>query len=165
MSPRKRLPPPHGADLHAAVSELVRVYQFRDRDHICCRDISVTQCYALENLVHDGPMRLGTLAARLFLDKSTTSRVVQTLVRKGYARHQRERSDKRAMVLRATAAGQRLHRSIVRDLVAQQHALIGDLTPAVRRAVVDVIQKLARAADARFRGGVSAGCGGTGKCP
>ena len=37
--------------LQAAVSELVRVYQFRDRDRICCHDISVTQCYALETLV------------------------------------------------------------------------------------------------------------------
>jgi hypothetical protein len=33
---------------HAALSELVRVYQFRDRDRICCHDVSVTQCYALE---------------------------------------------------------------------------------------------------------------------
>ena len=64
------------AALQAAVAELVRVYQFRDRDRICCHDISVTQCYALETLVEHGPMRLNALAERLFLDKSTTSRVV-----------------------------------------------------------------------------------------
>jgi SAM-dependent methyltransferase len=29
--------------LYAALSDLVRVYQFRDRDRICCHDISVTQ--------------------------------------------------------------------------------------------------------------------------
>src|SRR5262245_19696817 len=34
--------------LHAAVSDLVRIYQLRDRNQICCYDISVTQCYALE---------------------------------------------------------------------------------------------------------------------
>ena len=56
--------------------------QFRDRDRICCHDISVTQCYALETLVQQGPVRLSGLAERLFLDKSTTSRVVSTLVRK-----------------------------------------------------------------------------------
>ena len=33
------------------MADLVRVYQFRDRDHICCHDVSVTQCYALEMLV------------------------------------------------------------------------------------------------------------------
>ena len=70
--------------LQAAVADLVRVYQFRDRDRICCHDISVTQCYALETLVEQGPMRLSELTERLFLDKSTTSRVVQTLIKKGY---------------------------------------------------------------------------------
>src|SRR5688500_8387945 len=31
-------------ELRRALSELVRVYQFRDRDRICCYDISVSQC-------------------------------------------------------------------------------------------------------------------------
>ena len=64
--------------LHEAVADLVRVYQFRDRDRICCHDVSVTQCYALETLVEHGPLRLSALAERLFLDKSTTSRVVSS---------------------------------------------------------------------------------------
>ena len=70
--------------LHAAVSDLVRIYQFRDRDRICCYDISVTQCYALECLVEHGAMRSQALAERLMLDKSTTTRVVDALERKGY---------------------------------------------------------------------------------
>ena len=35
-------------DLYEALNQLVRVYQFRDRDRICCYDVSVTQCYAIE---------------------------------------------------------------------------------------------------------------------
>ena len=42
--------PTSAADLHRdaealqeAVADLVRIYQFRDRDRICCHDISVTQ--------------------------------------------------------------------------------------------------------------------------
>lgn len=58
------------ADLQAAVADLVRVYQFRDRDRICCHDISVTQCYALETLVEHGSMRLSALAERLFLTRA-----------------------------------------------------------------------------------------------
>jgi MarR family 2-MHQ and catechol resistance regulon transcriptional repressor len=59
--------------LNSAVSDLVRVYQFRDRDRICCYDISVTQCYALETLVEHGPMRSQSLAERLLLDKGMQS--------------------------------------------------------------------------------------------
>src|SRR5512139_3375572 len=81
------------AAFHQALADLVRVYQFRDRDQICCHDVSVTQCYALETLVEHGPLRLGALAARLFLDKSTTSRVVSALVRKGYVEQRPDASD------------------------------------------------------------------------
>ena len=145
--------------LQQAVAELVRVYQFRDRDRICCHDISVTQCYALETVIEHGPMRLNALAERLFLDKSTTSRVVATLSRKGYIEQRADASDGRATALHATAAGRRLCRRITDDLVEQQRQLLQDLAPDVRAEVVTVIQKLARAADSRFRSGVSTGTG------
>ena len=148
--------------LHAAVSELVRVYQFRDRDRICCHDVSVTQCHALEAIVEHGPMRLSALAERLFLDKSTTSRVVGTLVKKGYVEQRAEASDRRATALHATANGKRLYKRIIDDLVEQQKALLEDLGPEVREGVVNVIRRLARAADSRFRSGVSVGA--TGAC-
>jgi MarR family 2-MHQ and catechol resistance regulon transcriptional repressor len=141
--------------LQAAVAELVRVYQFRDRDCICCHDISVTQCYALETLVEHGPMRLNALADRLFLDKSTTSRVVGSLAKKGYVNQQPETTDRRALAVSATPQGRRLCARITADLVAQQKDLLEDLDPAVRAGVVKVIRGLARAADARFRAGVS----------
>lgn len=145
--------------LQVAVSELVRVYQFRDRDRICCYDISVTQCHALEALVDHGPMRLSALAERLFLDKSTTSRVVSTLVRKGYVEQRADASDGRATTLSATRQGQQLCTRISTDLVEQQKELLEAFAPEVRAGVIQVIRRLARAADARFRSGVSAGNG------
>jgi DNA-binding MarR family transcriptional regulator len=145
------------AALQEAVSELVRVYQFRDRDRICCYDISVTQCHALDTLVEHGPMRLSALAERLFLDKSTTSRVVSTLVRKGYVEQRADASDGRATTLSATRQGQRLCTRISTDLVEQQKELLEAFAPDVRAGVIQVIRRLAQAADARFRVGVSAG--------
>ena len=167
MSTVTRKPPAKSADLErdaaalqAAVSELVRVYQFRDRDRICCHDISVTQCYALETLVQHGPMRSTALAERLFLDKSTTSRVAATLVKKGYVEQRADEADGRATALQVTAAGRRLYRRITDDLIEQQKQLLQDLDPDVRDGVVRVIRGLTRAADSRFRSGVSVGPGG-----
>jgi len=145
--------------LQTAVADLVRVYQFRDRDRICCHDISVTQCYALETLVQHGPLRLSGLAERLFLDKSTTSRVVATLVKKKYVEQRPDATDRRATALQATRQGQRLCARINEDLVDQQKQLLQDLDPEVRAGVVEVIRRLAQAADARFRSGVSVGAG------
>jgi DNA-binding MarR family transcriptional regulator len=143
------------AALQAAVADLVRVYQFRDRDRICCHDISVTQCYALETLAAHGPMRLSALADRLFLDKSTTSRVVGTLVRKGYAEQRPDAQDARATTICATRQGKALCARITDDLIAQQKQVLQDLDPGVRAGVVQVLERLARAADARFRSGAS----------
>lgn len=141
------------AALQSAVADLVRVYQFRDRDRICCHDVSVTQCYALETLVQHGPMRLSALADRLFLDKSTTSRVVATLVKKGYVAQGVDAEDGRAIALNATRQGRSLCARITDDLVDQQKQLLQDLDPDVRSGVVQVLRRLARAADARFRAG------------
>jgi DNA-binding MarR family transcriptional regulator len=145
------------AELQAAVADLVRVYQFRDRDKICCHDISVTQCYALETLVEHGPLRLGALAERLFLDKSTTSRVVGALAKKGYVEQGPDAQDGRALALSATRKGRTLCARITEDLVDQQKQLLQDLDPDVRSGVVQVLRRVAQAADARFRSG-AVGC-------
>jgi DNA-binding MarR family transcriptional regulator len=137
------------------VSDLVRVYQFRDRDRICCHDISVTQCHALETLVMHGPLRLNGLAERLFLDKSTTSRVVAALVKKGYVEQGPDAHDGRAIALSATRKGRSLHARITDDLIAQQQQLLEDLDPDVRAGVVRVLRRVAQAADARFRAGAT----------
>lgn len=151
--------------LHAAVSALVRIYQFRDRDRICCHDVSVTQCYALEVLIEDGPLRSQELAATLKLDKSTTTRVVDALVRKGYAERTPHLQDRRAVSLRATARGRRLYERINGDLIAQQSDLLRDLDPDVRAGATELIQRLARAAEARFTAGTSVGECGASACP
>lgn len=136
--------------LNKAVSELVRVYQFRDRTSICYYDISVTQCYALSAVIRHGPMTLNELAAELFLDKSTASRVVRSLARKGYVSRTADPEDARALRLVATRKGRGLEARIVRDLIEEMKALVSDYDPETRRATAELISRLARAASLRF---------------
>src|SRR6266545_307625 len=106
--------------LYGALSDLIRVYQFRDRDRICCYDVSVSQCYALETLVRQGGMTLNDLAAHLYLDKSTASR-------EG-------------------------------DSLAEERALLADFDPEIRRAMANLIARLARAAAERVETGGGSCC-------
>ena len=138
--------------LHLALSALVRIYQYRDRDRICCHDISVTQCHALETLVERGPQRSQELSDALRLDKSTTTRVVDALVRKAYVERTPDPADRRAVTLRATAAGRRLYQRINAELVQQQAGLLADLDPALRAGTLEVIRRLAASAEQRFAG-------------
>jgi DNA-binding MarR family transcriptional regulator len=137
------------ARLHQALSDLVRVYQFRDRDRIGCHDVSVTQCYALEALVRGGPRTLNELAGELFLDKSTASRVVAALERKRYVARSPHPQDRRSVLLAPTASGRRLHQRISRELVAEELELVRDFPPKVREAAARLLVRLARAAERR----------------
>ena len=143
--------------LHTALSQLVRLYQFRDRDRICCHDVSVTQCNALEVLVERGAMRSQALADALLVDKSTTTRVVDALVRKGYVQRAADPADARALTLSATAAGRSLYQRINGELIEQQADMLRDLDPQVRSGATEVILRLVRAAQARFVDGGAAG--------
>ncbi len=137
-------------ELHRVLSELVRVFQFRDRDRICCYDVSVTQCCALEALVLRGPFTMNQLAAELYMDKSTASRVIDTLEDKGYARRTANPDDGRSLLLAATAGGRRLHARIEEDLLDGDQRLLADFDHGVRRSMARFIGRLAEAAAARL---------------
>jgi MarR family transcriptional regulator, 2-MHQ and catechol-resistance regulon repressor len=137
-------------DLHSALAELIRVYQFRDREQICCHDLSVTQCHALEALVNGGPLSMNELAARLYLDKSTTSRVIDALERKGYAVREANPADRRALSIRSTAAGEEIASRIRRSILQEEKRLLSEFEPALRREMARLITRLARAAASRI---------------
>jgi DNA-binding MarR family transcriptional regulator len=149
---------PDAVELYEVLTALVRVYQFRDRDTICCHDVSVTQCYALEALLRVGPCTLNELAAELYLDKSTASRVIQTLERKKYVTRREHPDDARARLFEPTAAGQALYRRIKGELVAEQGDLMHDLSPDARRGAITLIKRLTSHVAARS----GVGCGPTG---
>lgn len=143
--------------LYQALNELIRVYQFRDRDRICCHDISITECHGLDGLAQYGPLMLNELANYLYLDKSTTSRVVDSLERKGYVTRVVHPDDSRALQLKATPAGNRLHRQIMDEILDEEEGVLSDLSVGVRRALPGVLRKLAQAAANRGRGS-NVGC-------
>jgi MarR family transcriptional regulator, 2-MHQ and catechol-resistance regulon repressor len=139
----------HATELHDALLAFSRVYQFRDRDRICCHDISVTQCHALDVLNRRDRCTLNELAAELYLDKSTASRVVGTLERKGYVARTRHPRDQRAVLLAATAAGQKLYAKITDTLVAERREILASFPPQVRASAAELIRRLTDAVQAR----------------
>ncbi|MAY72638.1 MAG: MarR family transcriptional regulator [Halomonas sp.] len=135
--------------LYDALNQLIRVHQFRDRDRICGYDLSVAQCYALETLVHQGPLRLQGLASVMYLDKSTASRVVDALVRKGHVDRIADPADRRAALIRPTVQGEALYQTIRADLIAEERAMLEGLTPDMRQAALTLIRQLTQAAHRR----------------
>jgi MarR family 2-MHQ and catechol resistance regulon transcriptional repressor len=137
-------------ELHEALTGLVRLYQFRDRRRICYYGISVTQCYAISALTNHGQMSLNGLADELNLDKSTTSRMIDSLEKKGLAHRSADPGDGRAVCLEATSAGRELQDVIERELVDDLKLIIEDFEPEVRQAASELISRLASATTVRF---------------
>jgi DNA-binding MarR family transcriptional regulator len=144
--------------MQESLAELVRVYQFRDRQRVCYYDVSVTQCYAISFLVTGGPTTLNKLASALYLDKSTASRTVDSLVRLGYVRKTADAEDARALSLEVSAKGKRLHRQIEQDLVDQMKRLLADFEPDVRKKSARLLARLAEAAKTRFANSTEKSC-------
>ncbi len=135
--------------LYEALGDLIRVYQFRDRDRICCYDLSITQCHALEVLSVRGGLTLNEVAAELYLDKSTTSRVVAALERKGYVERTEHPEDRRAILLEVTGAGQGLYEQIHSAIIEQEKGLLTDFDSGTRQSMTKLIRGLAAAAAER----------------
>jgi len=132
------------ARVQAALHELVRVLQFRDRDRACCYGLSVSQCHALQALVQAGPMTVTDLGSQLYLEKSTASRLAKSLLEKALIRRRAPRGDGRVVILQVTEAGQRLTRKILNDLAEEYMDLLEEFAPEVREALPTVLDRLSR---------------------
>ena len=144
------------AALQRVLTDLIRVYQFRDRDAVCCYDISTGQCHGLERLAERGSMTLNDFAASLFLEKSSASRLADGLEKKGYVRRKPRVDDARYVLLELTKRGRTLHDRIERDLLEERALVLADLTSEERRLVIESITRLSDAASARVS--TEAGC-------
>jgi len=144
--------------LFAAVRKLLRTYQFRDRQRTCYYDISVTQCYALEALAQRGAMGVNDLSSELRLEKSSASRMLDSLEDKGYVRRKADPRDGRARLVEMTEKGWRVHDQIVEELVNEKREILTGVSKSARAAAIRIVAELARVADDRF-GETNGDCG------
>jgi DNA-binding MarR family transcriptional regulator len=135
--------------VHRAMIDLVRVARFRDRDRVCCYDVSVCQSHALDRLRRLGPLTMNSFAELLYIEKSTASRLVDGLVEKGYVTRTKSAEDGRRTEIAITRSGERLAARVEGDMVRAQAAVLEDFTADERTAIAQAIEKLAKGEAAR----------------
>jgi DNA-binding MarR family transcriptional regulator len=91
----------------------------------CC-DLARSQVWLLSRLHATGPVRLGTLAEQLKLDKSTLSPQVARLETDGYLTRTADPTDGRAHLLHVTRAGTAQLRRVERSRGAMLRELLAD---------------------------------------
>jgi DNA-binding MarR family transcriptional regulator len=129
--------------LFDAATAFIRIYQFRDRDSSLRHGLTVAQAYTLDLLVRTGGMSLTGLAKQLYLDKSTTSRIVAGMAKRHLIRVSRPSHDGRGRWIETSTEGRRRYERLRRGLVRDNARFLASCSKAVRRAIVTSLQRLA----------------------
>jgi DNA-binding MarR family transcriptional regulator len=95
-------------EVQRVVSDFVRLYRFRCRDEACCSGLTVSELYALESLLYYGPLHATHLADMVGLDVSSTTRVVDHLIKKKLVVRRRSPEDARVREVEITESGRRI---------------------------------------------------------
>lgn len=130
------------ADLYRTATGFIRWYQFRDRDQALRSGLTVVQAYTLDILLSAGGQSLTGLALALRLDKSTASRVVTGMTRSGLVSWSRTPEDRRGKLIVATPEGRRRYQRHRQAVVKDNVRLLATHPPAVRRALIDLLEQL-----------------------
>ena len=96
---------------------------------------SVSEVMTLAHL-RERPVTQLELGDVLGLEKSTVSRLVESMARKGWVEKERDRSNRRYQLVRLTAAGSRAAREAGKAMHRRHHAMAEHLSDADRRAMI-----------------------------
>ena len=132
--------------LHQVTKELIRRYQFRDWNQICCYGLSISQSHILDVLAEEGDLTMQRLAKRMFKSVSTMTRVVGQLVKRGYVKRRQDVEDRRSVWISITPQGKAIVAAINRDLIETQKAILRDIPSGEWAGAFKVLEALTRGA-------------------
>jgi len=112
----------NAASLREALRRLFRKMGFMERDEARCCSMSVSRCQVLVEIGRGAPLSLVDLSARMGLEKSTVSRLVDGLVMDGLAERSESDLDRRYQRIELSGEG----RNLYRDIEDRMNALVAE---------------------------------------
>ncbi len=136
------------AGFREALSECYQRFNALQRDEKRCYGVTMSQCVTLEVLLGEGQMTVRRLAARLGLDTSTVTRVVDVLVRDELlVRRRDEKKDRRRVFVSLTANGRVLAGKLKQCGDDYCDRILSKIAPERRDDVVLALRMLVEAID------------------
>ncbi|MGZ3593410.1 MAG: MarR family winged helix-turn-helix transcriptional regulator [Syntrophales bacterium] len=127
-------------DVLSLVSELCQVVRFCRQDAIFCEDVTFTQFVILDEIAKKKILKMLDLHRILAVDKSTTTRLVNPLVRQGLIERKISDHDSRAVNLTLTPEGRRVHRKVWLCLEGFVHAIDEQIPSKGRKLVYEAVK-------------------------
>ena len=95
-------------ELDEVLSRLGLAFIQLERSGKCCGGVTLSQCHALDVLSKNGELTMNELSKQMGLAKSTMTRIVNTMVRKGWIERKKEEGDKRLVSVFLTSEGKKM---------------------------------------------------------
>jgi DNA-binding MarR family transcriptional regulator len=131
-------------ELAHRLGRLLPVVQFLERDRLRPHGLTPTQWSALRAVAESDGLSVNRLAAELYLEKSTASRILAGLADRGLITREAQREDARAVRLAVTAAGRTLDAAVQADEERDYEALLARFTSADRARIQESLAALAK---------------------
>ncbi len=129
------------------MTDLVKRYQFRDRNESVGYGLTVSQAYAVEALARRGALTMGELAEDLHLSVSAMTRVVQPLVESKVLQRERSPRDRRVTYVELSKKGEKMWERIEDDLVSVDEEILARIAPRDRDTLIRVLRALSGSID------------------
>ncbi|MGO9137044.1 MAG: MarR family winged helix-turn-helix transcriptional regulator [Syntrophales bacterium] len=127
-------------DVLSLVSDLCQVVRFCRQDATFCEDVTFTQFLILDEIAKKKVLKMQELRRILAVDKSTTTRLVNPLVRQGLIERKISNHDSRAVNLTLTLAGRKVHRKVWLCLEGFVGAIDGQIPNKRRKLVYEAVK-------------------------
>ena len=134
-------------EFHNSIVELIKKYQFRDRNEITCFGISVSQCYVLETLHFQGALTMKKLAEQMHLTISTITRLVDQFEEKKLVTRKQHREDSRIRMIRLTPKGEKVFLKSWTNVFESEKKIFENIKPEYRKVLLSLLKDLNHSVD------------------
>lgn len=131
------------SDFHDHLVALVRAFGLHRPDQTPCgQPIPIAEAQVILELSREPGLSQNGLAARLRLERSTVSRIVTLLERRGWAKRQRDRSDARIVHVSLTTSGQQAAATLAALRAAKFTKIFQAIPESERESVTSALATL-----------------------
>lgn len=146
-------------DLILVLSKAMRCCR---QDEVFCEDVTFTQFLILDQIACHTELGMVSLHAHLGVDKSTTTRLIAPLLRRGLIVRGRAGHDSRAAILTLTDQGRTVHAKVWQCLVGFVRAIQEEIPAQRRDGVLEgagtFLRAMQHAAERRYAANGTARC-------
>lgn len=132
-------------DLGAMFTRITRRLVAAERPLLAAHGLTMWAYIALSRISARPASTQLALATAMGYDKTRLIALLDELEREGLVTREPDPGDRRARIVRITTAGSKRHAAAVSDIRTMEADLLGELTPAERKALLSALGRLASA--------------------